>query len=97
MDFTILQAETLDRDKVRAFLKVVIPQTIGGRVHNIPTVIDNVSKNLDMWAHAPEDVLHIIASDQVVLPPCSTPSTDDKTLQVSNLEMPATLTTWKLK
>ncbi|OGT74266.1 MAG: hypothetical protein A3H44_05970 [Gammaproteobacteria bacterium RIFCSPLOWO2_02_FULL_57_10] len=61
MPCSVREATPNDEQQIRALLSLVIHESLDATVHNIPSILNNVNDNVDLWRTAPDNIVHLVA------------------------------------
>lgn len=61
MRYLIREANPAEGHQIRMLLDLVIHESLDDTVHNIPSIINNVHDNVDLWIAGPENIVHLVA------------------------------------
>ncbi|MDP1931123.1 MAG: GNAT family N-acetyltransferase [Gammaproteobacteria bacterium] len=61
MQCVICDATPDEEQSIRLLLNLVIHESLNGEVHDLPSIVENVNRNVDQWLAGQETILHLVA------------------------------------
>lgn len=59
--YLVRDAVREEEQQIRTLLSLVIQESLDATVHNIPSILENVNDNVDLWLAAPDNIVHLVA------------------------------------